>query len=204
MDFRESLQVKDCTRNNDEYYKVYDKNGTFIKDIDVKDEGKIRDGYLKGVTCFVINENNEVLIETRAKTKLTPGKKDLVSGHVNGKELSIQAMKRELAEEVGINVSTDKICVAGKMPLGFTSRGTIRNFFITFCYIKVKKPKLVCQEEEVKSFEWVPIEEAFSMIRSGKTKFPMQGNGVDYEKIFSTVRDACTECSHRKIEKDLV
>lgn len=204
MGFRESLQVENCTKNNDEYYIVYDKYGGFLRYIDVKDENKIKDEYLRGVTCFVVNENNEVLVETRAKTQLTPGKKDLVSGHVNGNEISIQSMKRELAEEVGIKVAANKICIAGKMPLSFANKGGIRNFFITFCYIKVKNPKLMCQEDEVKSLEWIPIEDVFNMIKNGKTKFPKQGNGVNYENIFNTVRESCTKCSHHNIEKDLI
>ena len=60
--------------------------------------------WLKGVTCFVINEKGEALIEVRANKGLTPGKKDLCSGHLDDRETETQAMIRELREELGIEL----------------------------------------------------------------------------------------------------
>ena len=70
MDFKSRINVK--IRDNSEYYRVYNKKGKYIKDIDVQDEKQLTDEYLYGVTCFVINEKGEVLMEVRANTELTP------------------------------------------------------------------------------------------------------------------------------------
>lgn len=192
MDFKEGIKCN--IKNNNEYYKVYDKRGHYIKDIDVKDEKSLTDEYLYGVTCFVVNEKNEILMEVRANTELTPGKIDLVSGHVNGNEVGIQAMIRELNEEVGIQgVLGNQLHRVSNLakPLGFESKGKIRNFLIDFYCMQTNKSHFRIQPEEVESLKWIPMEEAFEMIKSGKTKFPKQQGNVNYDKIFENVREKC-------------
>ena len=178
MGFKENLKVQDvCSKD---CYKVYDKDKNYLGNINAKDEKKLTDEYLCGVTCFVINEHNQVLMEVRANTELTPGKVDLVSGHVNGSETCTQAMIRELNEEVGItNIDGGNLKKVSKLPksLGFESNGKIRNFFIDF----------TLQLEEVKSIKWVDMNQAFDMIKNGKTKFPKQQDNVNYDEIFKEV-----------------
>lgn len=186
------MENKTKQKNNNEFYKVYDKTGKYLYDIDVSQEKELEDQYLHGVTCFVINENNEVLMEVRSNTELTPGKIDLVSGHVNGDEVGIAAMIRELDEEVGIKgvLGSDIKSVNDlSKPLGFESKGKIRNFHIDFYCLQTKRHHFTIQPEEVESLKWVPMEEAFEMIKAGKTKFPKQEGNINYEKIFENVRE---------------
>lgn len=190
MDFFNSNGVNNNCNN--EYYKVYDKNGKFLRTIDKSQEKSLTDEFLHGVTCFVINEKGEVLMEVRANTELTPGKVDLVSGHVDGEETPTQTVIRELNEEVGIkNIDSSQIRRVSELakPLGFESKGKIRRFFIDFYCLKTKKHHFTIQPEEVESLKWIPMEEAFEMIKSGKTKFPKQGKNVNYELIFENVRN---------------
>lgn len=188
MGFKENLKVQDvCSKD---CYKVYDKDKNYLGNINAKDEKKLTDEYLCGVTCFVINEDNQVLMEVRANTELTPGKVDLVSGHVNGSETCTQAMIRELNEEVGItNIDGGNLKKINKLPksLGFESNGKIRNFFIDFYCFKIKKEHFTLQPEEVKSIKWVDMNQAFDMIKNGKTKFPKQQDNVNYDEIFKEV-----------------
>lgn len=195
------MENKMNQKNNNEFYKVYDKTGKYLYDIDVNKEKELDNQYLHGVTCFVINEKNEVLMEVRANTELTPGKVDLVSGHVNGDEVGMAAMLRELDEEVGIRgvLGNDiKRVSEFSKPLGFESKGKIRNFHIDFYCMQTKKHHFTIQPEEVASLKWVPMEKAFEMIRSGKTKFPKQEGYVNYEKIFSKVRQICLNRDKQK------
>ncbi len=194
MNFKDELKIN--TRNNNEFYKVYDNTGKYLRDIDIKEEKSLTDEYLYGVTCFVINQKNEVLMEVRANTELTPGKVDLVSGHVNGSELGLQAMIRELGEEVGIqNVEAKELHSVSRLAkaLGFESNGKTRNFFIDFYCLITKASHFTIQPEEVESLKWIPMEEAFEMIKSGKTKFPKQEGYINYEKIFKNVRYICLD-----------
>ena len=204
MGFIDSIKFENV--RNKEYYKVYDKKGKHIGNIEAKNEKNLKDEFLYGVTCFVVNENDEVLMEVRANTELTPGKIDLVSGHVDGMESGLQAIIRELHEEVGIkNIYCDKLHKVNELPkpLGFESNGKIRNFFIDFyCLLAESKQITKIQKEEVKSLRWVPMEDAFNMIKAGKTKFPKQEEGkVDYETIIENVRETCL---NRNLQKDNV
>ncbi|MBR1654202.1 MAG: NUDIX hydrolase [Clostridia bacterium] len=188
------MDSKSSNQNNSEFYKVYDKTGKYLYNIDINKEKSLTNQYLHGVTCFVVNNNNEVLMEVRANTELTPGKIDLVSGHVNGNEIGIHAMLRELEEEVGIThvLGNDIKRVSDlSKPLGFESKGKIRNFHIDFYCLQTKKHHFTIQPEEVESLKWVPMEEAFNMIKNGQTKFPKQCGYVSYEKIFQNVREFC-------------
>lgn len=186
-----------ANKPNNKFYKVYDKHGKFLRKIDVKDEKSLTtDEYLYGVTCFVINEKGEILVEVRANTELTPGKKDLVSGHVDGNETPTQAMIRELKEEVGIkNIDSSQVKKVSEFakPLGFASRGQIRRFFIDFYCIKTQKHHFTIQPEEVEALKWIPMEEVFRMMSTGETKFPKQDRNVNYEQIFDNVRNVYLE-----------
>ena len=173
-----------------ETYRVYDENGELKRIIEKAEEKTLTENeWLKGVTCFVINEKGEALIEVRANKGLTPGKKDLCSGHLDDRETETQAMIRELREELGIELeearNVIKVTPQG-VPLGFESKGKIKNFFITFYCLKRKTSKVEIQEEEIDKIVWLPLEEAFELIKSGRTKFP---KNYDYSKIFEKVKE---------------
>lgn len=175
----------------EEYYKVYDKSGK-LKRIIAKDEEKNLDEeeWLNGVSCFVVNENGEVLIEKRVNKGLTPGKLDLCSGHIDGEETKTQAMIRELREELGIEIEEAINVIKlddNPLPLEFVSSNKKKKFFITFYCLKRKTSQVRIQEEEIEKVVWLPLEEVLALIRSGRTKFPADFN---YEEIFQKLRDA--------------
>lgn len=174
-------------------YRVYDNQGMLKREIEkAKEKDDITNNdWLKGVSCFVINEKNEVLIEKRVGKGLNPGKLDLCSGHIDNNEISMQAMIRELKEELGIELSESiniKRVGSGSAPLNFGSEEKKKNFFIDFFCLKRNCSNVTIQEEEVERVIWIPLEECFELIRSGKTKFPKDYN---YEKIFTEVKEIC-------------
>lgn len=170
-------------------YRVYDSNGDLKKVIEKRKEKNLDEqDWLKGVTCFVINEKGEVLIEKRVNKGLTPGKLDLCSGHIDGEETETQAMIRELGEELGIGIEEAMNVIKlphQNIPLKFESSGKKKNFFITFYCLKRNSSQVEIQEEEIEKIVWLPIEEAFALIKSKRTKFPTD---YDYEEIFEEVR----------------
>lgn len=184
------------------HYRVYDRNGMLKRELQkAREKTDIEnDDWLKGVSCFVINENNEVLIERRVNKGLTPGKLDLCSGHIDNSEIAIQAMIRELKEELGIeldeSVNVQKLN-SPSAPLNFGSEEKKRNFFIDFFCLKRNNSKTDFQKEEIQEILWVPLEECFELIKNGKTKFPQNYN---YEEIFKEVREICF--GNKKKEND--
>ena len=184
-------------------YRVYDKNGNYKKTIDKSEEKNLsEDDWLNGVTCFVINEKGEVLIEVRADKGLTPGKNDLCSGHLDNNETETQAMIRELKEELGIGVeeamNVVKITPKG-VPLGFESSNKIKNFFITFFFFLRNSSEVKIKEEEIKRYVWLPLEETFELMKSGRTKFP---KNFDYEEIFEKVRNVYYNKNKTEIQRN--
>lgn len=176
----------------DNYYKVYDRENKLKRIIEIKKEKQLtEEDWLEGVSCFVINEKGEVLIEKRVGKGLTPGKLDLCSGHVDNEETQTQAMIRELKEELGIEF--DEAINVIKLnehaaDLGFMSSNKKRNFFITFYCLKRTSSEVKMQEEEIEKIVWLPLEETFALIKSGRTKFPTD---YDYSEIFQKVRNIC-------------
>lgn len=185
---------------NETYYKMYDINGNLKGTIEKSKEKSLKDNmWLKGVSCFVLNQDNKVLIEKRANKGLTPGKLDLCSGHIDSDEVPTQAMIRELKEELGIELeeSMDVIKLTEQpSPLVFESSGKKKNFLIDFYCLKRKKSNVITQKEEVAGVVWIDMEKCFELIRTGNTKFPAN---YDYEAIFQKVRDLVNP---RNIEDD--
>lgn len=173
-------------------YKAYDKNGNLKGMIKSKQEQNIsNDIWLSGVTCFVLNEKNEVLIEKRAKKGITPGKLDLCSGHINGQETPTQAIIRELKEELGIEIEESMNVIKltqQAFPLIFEDNSKKRNFFINFYCLKRNNSDVKIQKEEVEEIIYLPLQKCFELIQDGKTKFPKYYN---YEEIFKKVKNIC-------------
>lgn len=183
-------------------YKVYDKNGKLRQLIDKNKEKELNENdWLNGVTCFVINDKGEVLIEKRVDKGLTPGKLDLCSGHVDGEETQTQAMIRELKEELGIQLEEAIKAIKltpENIPLKFESSGKNKNFFITFYCLKRNNSDVIFQKEEIDKIVWLPIEETFELIKSGRTKFPKNYN---YEEIFEKVRNIYNNREIGKVQR---
>ena len=201
-DYKKSLKVnnkKEVKQNRRNFYKTYEKG---------KDDKKIYKGsttaqlelsqnlYLNGVSCFVINAQNKVLIERRANTKLTANEIDLCSGHTDNNETPTQAMIREYVEELHSGTEEEKQkareeAIKGlkkleELDLIFKNKGKERKFFIQFYMLKTKMKEFTKQAEEVQNIEWIPYQECFELIRQGKTKFPYDKR---YEKMFMEIEE---------------
>lgn len=197
-DFKKSLKgFKEKKKIS--YYKTYERNirgeKVYTGIIETKKE-LTQDNYLRGVSCFIINDEGKVLIEKRANTKINSGEIDLCSGHIDGEETPTQAMIREYVEELHNGSSEEKekarneaiqnLCKLDELDLIFHNRGNTRKFFIQFYTMKTKLENVTIQPEEIDSIEWVNLDEAFDLIRQGKTKFPYDER---YEKIFEKVSE---------------
>ena len=56
------------------------------------------------IACWIINENNEILLQRRSSNKKQqPNKLAVTAGHISLDETPIEALLREVSEEVGIN-----------------------------------------------------------------------------------------------------
>lgn len=182
-----------------QFYKTYKKgnNGNKIYQNRISQKSELNQSdYLGGVSCFVLDENGNILIEKRGNTKITAGEIDLCSGHIDNNETPTQAMIREYVEELhkgdineqeqARNEAINKLKKLDELDLVFKNKGNERKFFIQFYVMKTELNKLTIQKEEISDIEWIPMEKVFELIREGKTKFPYDKR---YEKIFIQVKE---------------
>ena len=194
-----------------QFYKTYKKrndgNKIYQNRISQKSELSQSD-YLGGVSCFILDENGNILIEKRGNTKITAGEIDLCSGHIDNNETPTQAMIREYVEELhkgdineqeqARNEAINNLKKLDELDLVFKNKGNERKFFIQFYVMKTELNKLTIQKEEISDIEWISMEKVFELIRQGKTKFPYDKR---YEKIFKQVREHYQEKDKQDREK---
>ena len=194
-----------------QFYKTYKKrndgNKIYQNRISQKSELSQSD-YLGGVSCFILDDNGNILIEKRGNTKITAGEIDLCSGHIDNNETPTQAMIREYVEELhkgdineqeqARNEAINNLKKLDELDLVFKNKGNERKFFIQFYVMKTELKKLTIQKEEISDIEWIPMEKVFELIREEKTKFPYDKR---YEKIFKQVREHYQEKDKQDREK---
>lgn len=201
-DYKKSLKINDKKEYKEDkrsFYKTYEKgkNDKKIYMYSTTENLELTQNlYLNGVSCFIIDEKDRILIEKRANTKLTANEIDLCSGHTNNNETPTQAMIREYVEELHSGTEEEKQiarkeAIKGlkkleELDLVFRNKGKERKFFIQFYMLKTKMKQYTKQTEEVQNIEWIPYQECFDLIRQGKTKFPYDNR---YEKMFMDIEE---------------
>lgn len=161
----------------EELVDVYALDGSKTGEILTKEQA-IREGKLiKAFQIWIFNNKNEVLMQLRSRDKVNDaGMIDICSGHVQSGENEIQAVIRELREELGINVFTDRefkdILKIGTGRMDFTKYGRQGNYIVPWYFLKLKRTidysDFQLQEDEVEKVKWVPYECVKNAIIEGK------------------------------------
>ena len=178
--------------DNNKFYVAYQKNGRRLFNVVANEEKFILDEYLHRVSCFVINERNEVLMGERKNYSLTPGKVDIISGNVKGYDTGMGTVLKELGS-VGINALGSEIKRVNHLakPLTMEYGNRLRNYLVDFYCVKVKKEDFKLDLDQFISMKWVKLDTAEKLINMGKTIFPKQDKAVNYDKIFENTRKFC-------------
>lgn len=183
------------------FLKVFErgKDGKKVYKGSTVPEAELSSPYsLATVSCFVINEKGEILVEKRSKNKkIAPGILDIVSGHINGNETPTQAMIREYVEELhdgnkeerekARNEAIEKLKKLGEeLYLIYDEKG----YYVQYYGMLTELTTITTQKEEIENKEWILMEKVFEMIRQGKT-------GIVYNKkleiVFQQVREIYQE-----------
>ena len=117
------------------------------------------------VACFVINDNNEVLLEKRSPTKrYSPNKYGLCAGHVMAFEPLKSALVREIKEEIGITVSENDLIPFGEKEY---IREETNSHITYFFYIKLNLDisEFTIQKEELTEVKWFKIEDIINLVK---------------------------------------
>lgn len=140
---------------------IYDKNRQLTGKTMNRNQGKIAllDGeYVIQVKCWILNEENKVLLTQRRKDKYNGGMWEPTGGLVTSGETSIQAIKRELYEEIGIKVSDKDL----ELIKSFMDEHFFRDVYLIRNNIKIHDLKFV--DREVVDAKYVTIDEFEKML----------------------------------------
>jgi len=130
-----------------------------------------RDGlWHKSVHVWVVNDNNQILLQQRcAKKKFFPNVWDVsFAGHVGAGEDAITSAIREGEEELGINLDTDKMkyLFTNKEKLSYDTIQSNEFVEIYLLMQNINLDDIVIQESEVGGVKYVDIIDFFKMVDS--------------------------------------
>lgn len=100
---------------------------------------------------------------------------DICSGHVQSGERELQAVTREINEELGEGVLSNQelehITRIGTELCDFRKYGRVGNYIVPWYMLKLKRSipveKFSLEQEEVASIDWVEYEKVKQMIKDG-------------------------------------
>ena len=106
------------------------------------------------VSCWIMNEKGEILLQKRSSIKKrNPNKWSRTGGHVNAGESVENAIIREVKEEIGIELSKQKLKL-----LDTYKKGSIQDKYFGydfFASVTSKIGECVLQEEEVSAVKYM-------------------------------------------------
>ncbi len=109
------------------------------------------------VSCWIMNENGEVLLQKRTANKVrNPNKWAKTGGQVDSGETAEEAIFREVKEELGIEIPKEQINVAEIRKSDDKNRRFLYNFVFVVNY---KIEDYILQEDEVAEIKYVTIED---------------------------------------------
>lgn len=155
-----------------EYLNVYDENKKQLnKKITRGDKLEANEHILVSV-LFIRNSEGKYLIQETSKEK--GGHYSTTGGHVNYNENSLTAIKREVKEELGIDVSNDNLIYIGDLLFGIP----FGDIYFLEKTINIKDIKV--QKEEVNSVIYVTEAELLNLIKEEKFT---KSHGLMFKKL---------------------
>lgn len=151
----------------EELVDVYDENKCKTnkiikrKDKDLLDENE----FILAVHCWIINSKKEILITRRSLNKNRGGMWEDTHGGVQSGETSMQAMRRELKEEIGLDVKEEEL----KLVRSLKRKNIYRDCYVLFKDIDIKD--ISFNDNEVMDCKYVSLEKFEEMIKMGESTF---------------------------------
>lgn len=124
------------------------------------------------VGAWIMNEKGEILLEQRASNKkVDPNKWARIGGHVNAGETPLQAIQREILEEIGVEIPIEnfEVLEIDKADQYDSKKNRYNRYFSHsyFAFVKYKIEEYKVQKEEVNAVKYITIED---MIKANKEK----------------------------------
>lgn len=182
--------------------------------VDIVDEnneltGQVEDrwvAYDKGlwrrtVSCWIMNEKGEILLQKRAHDKRrNPGKWAKTGGQVDSGETVEEAIFREVKEEIGIEIPNEQIKVLDIHKSDDKNRRFAYNFIFIVNY---KIEDYVLQKEEVEEVRYFTIEDMENARKNNDINFTFCNWDIeDFRREMKFLKTKRKEVLKTKIDKE--
>lgn len=137
-----------------EYRDLYNFDRTLVGKKILKGEAIPENNYIMMVVIFIENDNHQFLIQKRSSDK--GGKWATTGGHPKSGESSLEGIKKEVKEELGIDI---------KEPILFkqeSGKDTLCDLYYIKQNIDINKIKI--QKEELDEVKWATKEQITSLM----------------------------------------
>ena len=144
-----------------EYIDIVDKNRKPINKTLQRGSLLFENEFFQGAEIWIINSKNQLLIDKRSINKSHPNLWECPGGCTIAGETTFQTIKREVLEEVGINLEKKTPTLLGTK--------TYKNQFIDIYTIRLNDlhiKDLILQKEEVQDAKFVSQTELQNMINT--------------------------------------
>jgi mutator protein MutT len=148
-----------------EYWDLYDRDGNSLQKTQIRGSTN-KNEYHIVVNIWIKNDNNKIILTKRDPNKPWPNKWECSGGSVVAGEDSISGAKREVKEEIGIDINN----------IEFIER-VIRDEYIDLldiylCNENIKIEETILQEGEVIDIKWYTKDEIINMVKAGEIAEP--------------------------------
>ena len=171
-----------------EYFDVLDEDGNKTGIIKLRDEVHRDGNWHKTVHIWIINDNGDILLQRRCKTKDSyPNMLDISrAGHLSAGDDSITGAIRELKEELNIEIKPSKLQFIKTLKTSSKSTQTfINNEFTDIYFLRINKSieEMKYQEEEISEIFYVPYKDFKDMVLNKQNDLVMHEK--EFEIIFN-------------------
>ena len=140
------------------------------------------------VSCWIMNEKGEVLLQKRAGEKRrNPNKWAKTGGQVDSGETVEEAIFREVKEELGIEIPKEQI----KIDSIYKSDDKNRRFAYNYIFVvNYKIEDYVLQKEEVADVKYFTIEELEEIRKNNDLNYTFSNWSIeDFEREINKLKD---------------
>lgn len=166
-----------------EVWDVYDRNLNKIGKDCIRGQERLGEGeYHLIVNAIILNDKGEILIAKRAENRKNGLKWELTGGSVKKDETSVDGMKRELFEEIGLDVEKDN-AILYKTVISDTYHD-IKHMWLFKKNVDIEK-EIKFNDGETIDAKYVGVEEYKSMQSAGEVIKEIDLTEKDFEFILN-------------------
>ena len=186
-----------------ELVDIVDENNELTGQVEDRWVAYNRGLWRRTVSCWIMNEKGEVLLQKRTANKVRdPNKWAETGGQVDSGETAEEAIFREVKEELGIKIPKDQIKVVDI----YKRNGINRRFKYNFIFVVNYKIKdYILQKEEVAEVKYVSIENMELIKKNNDSNYTFcDWNDEDFYREINLLKNKRKEILGEKNEKNII